>query len=65
MLRVGTQFVTLCVTNLRRVAYLGQDAERPERWNDHLKTSSIVMLSLLRAYWSRAVTQTIREIGAN
>ncbi|WP_222839628.1 hypothetical protein, partial [Pseudomonas syringae group genomosp. 3] len=65
MLRVGMQFVTLRVTNLRRAAYLGQDAERPERWNDHLKTSSIVMLSLLRLYASRAITHAIGEIGAN
>ncbi|RMV72977.1 hypothetical protein ALP05_01578, partial [Pseudomonas caricapapayae] len=31
MLRVGMQFVTLCVTNLRRTAHSGSDAERPER----------------------------------
>ncbi|RMM88423.1 hypothetical protein ALQ70_04750 [Pseudomonas savastanoi pv. glycinea] len=31
MLRVGTQWVTLGVTNLRRAAQSGSDAERPER----------------------------------
>ncbi|RMT54329.1 hypothetical protein ALP46_05393 [Pseudomonas amygdali pv. myricae] len=31
MLRVGMQFVTLCVTNLRCTAHSRSDAERPER----------------------------------
>ncbi|EPM89163.1 hypothetical protein A3SM_03885, partial [Pseudomonas syringae pv. actinidiae ICMP 18886] len=31
MLRVGMQFVTLCVTSLRRTAHSRSDAERPER----------------------------------
>ncbi|RMQ78953.1 hypothetical protein ALP99_102087, partial [Pseudomonas syringae pv. tomato] len=31
MLRVGMQFVTLCVTSLCRAACSRQDAERPER----------------------------------
>ncbi len=31
MLRVGMQFVTLCVTSLRRTEYSRSDAERPER----------------------------------
>ncbi|CZT30071.1 hypothetical protein PCPL58_3615 [Pseudomonas cerasi] len=49
MLRVGMQFVTLRVTNLRRAAYLGQDAERPERyshaerWNDELRLKMTIV----------------------
>ncbi|SDZ23216.1 Protein of unknown function [Pseudomonas syringae] len=41
---VGTPWVTLCVTNLRRAAYSGPDAERPERHAD-AKRRTIVRLS--------------------
>ncbi|AVB16151.1 hypothetical protein BKM09_005780 [Pseudomonas amygdali pv. morsprunorum] len=34
MLCVGMQFVTLCVTGLRRTAHSRADAERPE-WHSH------------------------------
>ncbi|KPW33392.1 hypothetical protein ALO95_102025 [Pseudomonas syringae pv. antirrhini] len=49
MLCVGMQFVTLCVTNWCRAAYLVQDAERPERhshaerWNDDLRLKMTIV----------------------
>ncbi|RJX46775.1 hypothetical protein C6380_29280, partial [Pseudomonas syringae pv. actinidiae] len=41
MLRVGMQFVTLCVTNLRCTAHSGSDAERPEM-RSHAEVGTII-----------------------
>ncbi|MDU8502539.1 hypothetical protein RYB01_25610, partial [Pseudomonas syringae] len=68
MLRVGMQFVTLCVTNWCRTAYLRQDAERPERhshaerWNDELrlKMTIVPMLRVGMQFVTLCVTNWCR-----